>query len=77
MAVSFGYVPLDLRCVCVCVTFAAAAKWSLRAWIGSADKPVQVAEEAMHGKAAAARDAKLKPVLEAMRGKPYRELPRG
>jgi hypothetical protein len=77
MAVSFGYVPLDLRCVFVCVTFAAAAKWSLRAWIGSAGKPVEVAEEVMHGKgkAAAARDAKLKPVLDA--GQAYRELPRG
>jgi hypothetical protein len=27
--------------------------------------------------AAAARDAKLKPVLEAMRGKPYREIAEG
>jgi DNA invertase Pin-like site-specific DNA recombinase len=31
----------------------------------------------MNTEAAAARDAKLKPVLEAMRGKPYRELLRG
>jgi DNA invertase Pin-like site-specific DNA recombinase len=28
----------------------------------------------MNTEAAAARDAKLKPVLEAMRGKPYREI---
>jgi DNA invertase Pin-like site-specific DNA recombinase len=31
----------------------------------------------MNTEAAAARDAKLKPVLEAMRGKPYREIAEG
>ena len=30
VAVSFGYAPLDLRCVC---DFALTAKWSVRAWI--------------------------------------------
>ena len=30
VAVSFGYAPLDLRCVC---DFAPTAKWSVRAWI--------------------------------------------
>ena len=31
----------------------------------------------MNTEAAAARDAELKPVLEAMRGKPYREIAEG